>query len=83
MSVEELLQVIDQEIEAANARILEAEERYAMEQESRDAKLGNKTPGELAIHWLQQPDTEWGRHAVCKAWLKNYEPNVGVFERAS
>lgn len=83
MSAAELAAQIRQEIEAAQERMIAAEERYTVQQESREAELGNKSTGQLALYWLQQPDTPWGRHAVCRAWLREYEPNRGIFERVS
>lgn len=57
----------------------EREERAAIAEEGRSYLPELATITRYAIEALQQPDTAWGRHAVAKAWLRDYAPDTRIF----
>ena len=76
-SLQETICQVQADIEAYDEpAAIQAEENWRQE-------LRGLTTAQLAVHWLQQPDTTWGRHAVVRAWLRTHEPHVRVFTRVA
>jgi hypothetical protein len=83
MTTAELNRSIHQTIDECRDRITSYDERAAIQEESRPAHLRDMTTSQIAEHWLQQPDTSWGRHATARAWLRTHEPHARVFVRVT
>ena len=83
MTSAELDTVLQQTIDDIKADIYVFDERAAIQQESREAQERGKTTTNYAIAALQQPDTNWGKHDVARAWLRRYEPHTRVFVKVA
>ena len=83
MTVAELDAAIQQTIHEIQADIEAYDERAAIQQASHEARMRGKTTTDYAIQALKEPGTSWGKHAVARAWLRNYEPHVRVFVRVA
>jgi len=70
MSVDELRALIEEELEAAQARIEAYEERRAIEREGLE---DGTTTDQRAIGALRRPERFHGEHAVANGWLFNSE----------
>lgn len=83
MTVAELDVLLQQTIDEVQADIEAYDERAAIQQASHEARMRGKTTTDYAIEALQQPDTSWGKHAVARAWIRNYSPHTRVFVKVA
>jgi hypothetical protein len=76
---QELIVEIEQTIAEIQAEIEAYDERLAIQAEQNDGK----TTTELAIEALRRPERLRGEHDVARAWLRQCEPQVRIFQRVT
>ena len=70
ITVAALDEMASQLIDLLNDRIIAYDERAAIQAESREAQIGNKSTTDLALEALQRPERFRGEHDVARAWLR-------------
>jgi hypothetical protein len=78
LTVDQFRALLEAEIDAIQAGIEAHEERIAIQNEQ---YFDGSTTTQRMLKALEEPDTQWGRHATATAWLRDNAPNTGIFRK--